>query len=210
MWEVRRGEAHYSGHHIRASDDMERDDYPAMAETFEELVGRHLDGLYSAALCFTRDEHRAEVLLQEAAIRGFHEFAGGEDEARFRQWMLGLVVQAYLRRERRRGQDPLAGRGVTVGEDLETGSSGPGLPERGSKRYRAFGDWLDRVLGDLDPGDRMILWLSDVERLRSRDVSEMIGVTETEVRGRHYRARRTLSAWARAELARWAASGSRS
>lgn len=187
------------------------DDYEAMAETFEELISRHLDGLYSAALCFVGDEHRAEELLQEAAVRGFHEFAVDADAESFRERMLGRLVQAYLRRERRRGRDPLSEDGFEVGEEVDGEARPSGrMPSRGSAGYQEFERWLERVLGELDDGDRLILWLTDVEGLGHGKVAEMVGSSEEGVRARHYRARRTLSIWARTELERWSASGPRS
>jgi DNA-directed RNA polymerase specialized sigma24 family protein len=60
---------------------------------------------------------------------------------------------------------------------------------------------MNRVWSDLDEGDRLILWLADVERLRHRRVAEMIGIGEEQVRNRHYRARLILSQEAVREIA---------
>lgn len=174
-----------------------------MGQTFEELIGQNLDDLYSAALCFTLDEHRAEALLQEASIRAFHEYPRGRREVDFRQQMLAVLVSTYLQRQRRLGRDPLAAASAPREETLSarTDLQVEPFPAPGTPGYRLMRDWMNRVWSDLDDGDRLILWLADVERLRHRRVAEIIGIEEEQVRGRHYRARLTLSQGAVREIA---------
>lgn len=176
-----------------------------MAQTFEELIGLHLDGLYGAAVCFTLDEHEAEALLQEAAIRAFHQLSGRD--ADFRREMLEILVSTYLQRQRRMGRDPFASRMQPVAEMLSEGPHVPfqPFPEIGTEGYRLLKSWMKNVWPDLDPGERLIVWLVDVERLRHARVATLIGRDEDDVRSRHYRARLTLSRGAAQVLARFAA-----
>ncbi len=175
-----------------------------MAQTFEELISSNLDGFYSAALCFTLDEAEAEELLQEAAIRAFNEFSRRKRVADFGAWMLGILVGTYLERERRRGDDPLAetdGREEGLGDG--TGWSRlPPFPDPGSPEPGWLRGWLGRAWKELQAGDRLVLWLSDVERLRHARVAELVGIRLDQVRRRHYRARRGLSRSVREELQR--------
>ena len=183
-----------------------------MAQTFEELIGVHLDDLYSAARCFTQDEHLAEQLLQEASIRAFHEFPRLGRDSDFRYSMLGVLVSTYLQRRRRQGHDPLAPDRALDDEILSAeprGSIEP-FPEPGTPAYRLLLDWIGRVWSELDDGDRLILWLADIERIRHRRVAEMTGLAEDEVRARHHRARRVLSHGAARVLDRHAAGGAES
>lgn len=172
-----------------------------MSEAFEELIGRELDGLYSAARCFTLDEDRAEELLQEAAIRGFHAFARRRQGPEFREWMLGVLVATHLDREGRAGRDPLGSSAeeVEIGEGSEEPRRGA-LPAPDDPAASRFAAWLEGAWAELDAGDRLILWLSDVERLRHGQVARILNRPEEDVRRRHYRARRSLSRRARAEL----------
>jgi RNA polymerase sigma factor (sigma-70 family) len=178
-----------------------------MGETFEELIGRHLDDLYSAALCFTLDEHRAEELLQEASVRAFHELSD-RSAAEFRMKMIQVLVSTFLQRQRRMGRDPLASGAEPVDEMLQ--GEPPVLepfPEPGTPGYRLIRDWLSRAWAELEAGDRLILWLADVERLRHTVIAAVIGLDVEEVRRRHYRARLSLSRGAARELGRSAAGG---
>lgn len=182
-----------------------------MAQAFEELIGFHLDDLYSAALCFTLDEGRAEELVQAASIRAFHEYPQGRGEADFRQQMLGALVSTYLQQQRRQGRDPLALDAGLRDEIVGSTEESPlePFPEAGSPGYRLLLDWIVAVWAQLDDGDRLVLWLADVERLRHRRVAEMTGLGVGEVRARHYRARRMLSRGAARELDSRASGGAR-
>lgn len=178
-----------------------------MRQTFEELIGLHLDDLYSAALCFTLDEHRAEELLQEASIRAFHELSRRRD-GDFRLTMLEVLVSTFLQRQRRMGRDPLAPETEPLDEMLSGGAPViQPFPEPGTPGYRLLRDWMNRVWSRLDTGDRLLLWLADVERIRHALVAAMVGLDVEEVRSRHYRARLRLSHEAAREVGRSAAGG---
>ncbi len=180
-----------------------------MAQTFEQFIASHLDDLYSAALCFTLDEGRAAELVQEAAIRVLQEQPHERRGADYRYLMLGRLVSCYLQRRRRQGRDPLAAVSGLHDEAVAASEGRPveSFPEVGSPGYRLLLEWLARAWALLDDGDRVILWLADVERLRHRRVAELTGLGLEEVRARHYRARRVLSRGAAGELSRRAAVG---
>lgn len=178
-----------------------------MGQTFEELIGLHLDDLYSAALCFTLDPHRAETLLQETSIRAFHELSYRHDRD-FKLTMLELLVSTFLQRQRRMGRDPLARASRPLDEPL---AGNPPViepfPEPGTPGHRLLRDWMSRVWSRLDTGDRLVLWLADVERIRHPVIAAMVGLGIDEVRSRHYRARLSLSRGAARELDRFAVGG---
>lgn len=175
-----------------------------MAQTFEELISSDLDGLYSAALCFTQDEHRAEELLQETAVQAFHEFRSGRSESDFRVWMLEMLVANYLRRQRRSGADPLAERldGIDDLGAADADARSVSFPEPGTRAYEWLRSWLDGAWPELDPGDRLVLWLAAVERIRPSRMARMLNLDEEQVRRRHFRARRALSSGAFRQLAK--------
>ena len=165
-----------------------------MPQTFEEFISSDLDDLYAAALCFTQDEHFAEELLQEASIRAFHEFRGPTRNPDFKGWMLGVLVNTYLLRERRAGADPFQAELPPFGNEAEEGRDPPRpFPREGTRAYEFLRAWLDGAWHELDAGDRVVLWLAAITRLRHPRVAAILGLDEQQVRRRHYRARRTLS-----------------
>ncbi len=61
---------------------------------------------------------------------------------------------------------------------------------------------MSQVWSELQDGERLILWLADVERLRHGKVAALVGLDEHAVRSRHYRARLRLSRGAADTLGR--------
>jgi DNA-directed RNA polymerase specialized sigma24 family protein len=59
----------------------------------------------------------------------------------------------------------------------------------------------------LNDGDRLVLWLADVERVSHGAIARLIGIDADEVRNRHYRARLTLSLGAARHLRAGGAQG---
>lgn len=166
-----------------------------MGQTFEEHIGLHLDDLYSAALCFTLDRNRAEDLLQEASIRAFHELSRRGLEKDFRVEMLKVLVTTYLHRQRREGHDPLESDVGLLSEMFDDAwrQDAEPFPEPGTTGYRILRDWIGEIWSELDDGDRLVLWLADVERMRHAVVASITGLDEQQVRLRHHRARTVLS-----------------
>ena len=63
---------------------------PAIGESFDEVVLPHLDAAYRLARWLMRNEHDAEDVVQEAALRAFRyfrTFTGGNGRA----WFLRIV-----------------------------------------------------------------------------------------------------------------------
>lgn len=72
----------------------------------EELVRRYQDTVYSMALSFTRDPHRAEDLAQEAWIRALRGLPGFRGQARFSTWLYRVIMNTFLNsREKPPGQE---------------------------------------------------------------------------------------------------------
>ncbi len=118
-------------------------------------------------------------------------------------------MSTYLQSERRLGRDPLAPE-TAPGEEVLYATAGrefEPFPDPGTPGYRLLRSWMSRVWNLLDDGDRLILWLADVERLRHGVVGELVGVPEEEARDRHYRARLMLSRAAGRALSERAAGG---
>ena len=70
--------------------------------SIEQLVELYQDTIYSMAMTFTRNPHRAEDLAQEAwikVIRGLPNFRGS---ARFSTWLYRVTMNTFLNSTRRK------------------------------------------------------------------------------------------------------------
>lgn len=165
------------------------------ARAFEELLSEHLDALYRTALrlCSGRKAD-AEDLLQDAVLRAFERFGDLRDPAAGRAWMFTILARTNLNRvrtSRRRAEMLAADLDEQEFEDaLASWQSAEAPDERADLALTR--ERLVVALDALDEQLRPVVWLSDVEGFRQRDVAEMLGIPEGTVASRLFRARRRL------------------
>ncbi|MEW5916806.1 MAG: sigma-70 family RNA polymerase sigma factor [Gemmatimonadota bacterium] len=168
---------------------------PSAPREFEELLSEHLDALYSSALrlCAGRAAD-AEDLLQDTMFRAFRYFDDLRDPTAARAWFFTILARTNLNRLRtrkRRGETLTADLDEREFEDALAAWNNVALPDEHAESAltrQRFTEALDA----LDDDVRSVIWLSDVEGLRQREVAEMLDIPEGTVASRLFRARRSL------------------
>jgi RNA polymerase sigma-70 factor (ECF subfamily) len=164
-------------------------------KAFEELLSAHLDALYATALRFCRGRKAdAEDLLQEAMLRAFERFDGLRERAAAKAWMFTILTRTHLNRIRsvRRRAELLAS--DHTDEQFE-GALSSWHMTRAPDEYVEQTLRREHVAAALDALDdqlRPVVWLTDVEGFRQREVAEMLEIPEGTVASRLFRARRQL------------------
>jgi RNA polymerase sigma-70 factor (ECF subfamily) len=162
---------------------------------FEELLSEHLDALYRTALRFCGGRRAdAEDLLQDAMLRAFGRFGELREPEAARVWLFTILTRTNLNRLRAQRR-----RAEMIASDLEEHEFEAALASWRSAE--APDEHTDRVLtrerlaaalDALDEYLRPVVWLTDVEGFRQREVAEMLGIPEGTVASRLFRARRSL------------------
>ncbi|MFN2431682.1 MAG: sigma-70 family RNA polymerase sigma factor [Gemmatimonadota bacterium] len=168
---------------------------PTQARAFEELLSEHLDALYRTALRLCGGERAdAEDLLQDAMLRAFERFGDLREPAAARAWLFTILARTNLNRMRARRRRP-----ETLAADLDEReferalAAWPGIEDPDELAVSALArERLAAALDALEEPLRAVVWLSDVEGFRQREVAEMLGVPEGTVASRLFRARRIL------------------
>ena len=155
---------------------------------FERTVLPHLDDAYTLARYLVRDEHDAQDVVQEAALRAFRYFSGfaGGDA---RSWLLAIVrncSMTWLSRRRGDGRNTSFDDGSTV--DVSAGDEADAAAIRSSERRR-----IDRAMAALPVEFREVLVLRELEDLSYREISDVVGVPVGTVMSRLSRARKRLA-----------------
>ena len=192
-----------SGRRARAQDD----DVDLLArlragdeEAFIVLVERHHDAMVRLARSFVASGAVAEEVVQEtwlAVLRGLDGFAG---RSSFKSWLLAILVN------RARST------GVREHRSIAVGDAGPAVE---GSRFDVTGAWMsppvhwiedseDRMLADamagrihsaledLSPRQREVVLLRDVEGLSTREVCEVLDISEGNQRVLLHRGRSHL------------------
>ena len=151
---------------------------------FDEIILPHLDAAYTLARYLVRDEHDAQDVVQEAALRALRHFdgyAGGDSRA----WLLSIVrncaVDRY--RERRRDLDS-----VSVDDSIAGDASADTLAIEGSERERVM-----RAVDSLPVEFREVIVLREVEELSYKEIGAVVGAPIGTVMSRLARARKRLA-----------------
>ncbi len=135
----------------------------SLADSIDEAVLAHLDGLYRFALRLTRDSALAEDLVQDSVVRALEQKDGviRNPRAWLFQTLYHKFVDSYRRihRMEQRVSETDAGLSdsVLLTSDLV-----------------AVGD-VRRAIETLPEELRIVVWLSDGEEFRLREIAEMLG-----------------------------------
>jgi len=162
-------------------------------EVFYELVRPYERGVFLAALSLVKNEADAEEVAQEAILKAFKSLARFRGEAKFSTWLIQIAIneaKMKLRRDRRH-----------LYESLEEGPRG----DDGDYVPKDYADWreipsealeqkelrvaLTKALKSLPEKYRSVLVLRDVQQLSIAETSELLGISEANVKTRLSRAR---------------------
>lgn len=165
--------------------------YPA----FEELVNRYEKKIYRLGLNITGSPEDAEDVLQETFLKAFQHLPEFREDARFYTWLVRIGVNEGLMKLRKRRADKT----VTMEDQVD---------DEGTVMPREFTDWkpnpeqllaqselasiLNGAAQSLPPTFRTVFHLRDVEGLSTAETAEMLGLTESAVKARLFRARLQL------------------
>ena len=162
-------------------------------QAFGELVKRHMQRAYYAALGLTGSHDDALDLSQEAFVRAFRARATVDPDRPFYPWLYQIVRRLcfnFLRDRKTRGRRLEEATPWLAGEiRARAAASDPG---RNAERaeLRAL---LENAIDDLPEREREVLVLKEFEGLRYREIAELLGIPIGTVMSRLYSARRNLA-----------------
>jgi RNA polymerase sigma-70 factor (ECF subfamily) len=155
-------------------------------DSFAVLVQRHGRPLLALARCMLGNPHDAEDAVQDAFVSAWRRLPEYHHSAEFRTWMYRITVNRCLTmRHRRQPPLPLDAVAEPAAGDVW------GQPARSAEQHAATAA-LSRALGDLDAGQRLCWILREVQGMSYKEISHVTRSSEQTVRGRLFRARRSL------------------
>jgi len=158
-------------------------------ETLAALVSQYAGTLYRVAYSVLRNPSDAEDAVQEAFLRVLrHRDTLGEVRDQ-RVWLIRIVWNIVLDRKRRAKTRPETDDVAELARVLPSG--GLSAEERAAAaQYHAY--VLARV-EKLPAKERQVLMLSAFEELTSVEIASVLGITESSVRSRLFRARNLMA-----------------
>ncbi|MFO0598271.1 MAG: RNA polymerase sigma factor [Myxococcaceae bacterium] len=166
------------------------------AAAFEQLVARHQGPLYRFALRMCLDPARAEDTVQEALLSAWREAGAFLGHSTLRTWLFSILLNACRHSKRTRVGQPDHTEPLETAEDEPSAAPTPEVSVATLEQHRA----LDAALGELEPSERQVVLLRDVEGLSGEDVAGLLGLTLPAMKSRLHRARAELKTRLEARL----------
>jgi RNA polymerase sigma-70 factor, ECF subfamily len=153
----------------------------------------HLDSLYHAALRLTRNRAEAEDVVQDTFLRAFRAFESFDCATNCRAWLLTILRNVFLNRERRQGRELLDGESTLIEPPAQLAAEWPAGrdPEDEYLQTVLHGD-VDRALRALPFAYREAVILADLEGLTYKEVAQALGCPVGTVMSRLSRGRGLL------------------
>jgi RNA polymerase sigma-70 factor (ECF subfamily) len=164
---------------------------------FERLMRLHNRRLYRLARATLRDEADAEEALQDAYLRAFKAIGQFRGESSLATWLSRLVLNECLGRLRRQGRRSSIVRLVSTDADERVAHEfmshpSPGATPHDHAERSEIRAMLERKLDELPEAFRTVFVLRGVEEMDVSEVARCLGIPETTVRSRFFRARSML------------------
>ncbi|MDB6149500.1 MAG: polymerase, sigma-24 subunit, RpoE [Chthoniobacter sp.] len=155
-------------------------------DAFAELVRRHKRRVFGTASRFARDPHQLDDICQDVFVRAFRHLAKFRGEAPFEHWLARITVSAcydFLRKERRVREHVSL---ETHAFDVRDASADATLDADRARELIEF------AISKLAPDERLIITLAEIEERPMREIATLTGWSESNVKIRAFRARKSL------------------
>ncbi len=157
-------------------------------EAFVRLAVVYRPRLWATASRFARSRPELEDLVQDLLVKLWRGLPGYRSDAPFEHWVMKIAVRGcydFLRSNRRRRE---CERSVDPAERREDGD-----PEEDRNRSRREAwETVRLLLERLDPKDRLLITLLDLEERGVRETASLTGWSEANVKVRAHRARKKM------------------
>jgi len=165
----------------------------------EGLLLRAQEVAFRFSLLVCGHAEDAEDVMQDALLKTYRHVSQIRDPLAFRTWLYRTVRNACLVKRRRRVGEPSRMEPVEPPADRPGGGGALEVPDAGKRPDElAVDSWLNErlnaALQALAPMYRVIVVLREIEGLSTREVAEVLGISEANVKTRLHRARTMLRA----------------
>ena len=157
-------------------------------KAMEQLVRMHKGRLFTYASCMISREEEAKDIIQEAFMKAYTALTVkyGEPRCRtlaIRAWLFRIVRHIALNKIRSIQRREKALESMVQQPDIKTSDTG---------YHRSMENHLAGALENLGPEDRELVTLRFIDDLSYAEVVSVVGMTESAIRGKIYRAMRKL------------------
>ena len=161
-------------------------------QALDALLERHEPAIWRFGLKMCRDPEDAKDVLQETMLAAARTAASFRGASSIPPWLFA-IARSFCIKKRRRSRfapDTVASMDDAPRGATEVASGGP-MPDEAAAT-KQLGQAIERAVEELEPSQREVLLLRDVEGLSAVEVAEVLGIGVQAVKSRLHRARMAL------------------
>jgi RNA polymerase sigma-70 factor (ECF subfamily) len=160
---------------------------------FEEIVRRHSARVFHVISRFFRSRSQVEDMAQEVFLKAYTELSSYEGRGSFEGWLSRIATNTCLNelRSRKRHPESLVS-DLTEDENSWLENLPAAVSVESPERNVIIADLTEKVLSKLSPDDRVVLTLMDGEDLSVKEVAELTGWSQANIKVKAFRARRRM------------------
>lgn len=180
------------------SDDAEMSDETVIAavlggdsDQFDQLVRKYRGKVLGTASRFARNRQELEDLSQDIFLKAWKGLPSFKGTAPFEHWLMRLTVRVcydFLRKNRKHRENEVSKELLDESGDRLTDEAG-GNRQLDVDEAREV---LNHAMEKLKPKERLVLTLRELQNKSVREVAELTGWSESNVKVRALRARKRL------------------
>lgn len=153
-----------------------------------QLFGEHLPTVHRFAMRMCRDEEKARDVAQESLLTALKSLDGYRGEASFSTWLFTIARSHCGKTRRRAEREPVHDEPEAAIERMHSADPGPDA----QVAHGEVSEAVERGLDALEPGEREVILLRDVEGLAARDAAQVLNISVAALKSRLHRARAVL------------------
>ena len=163
---------------------------------FEKEALTYMNSLYYLALKFTRDESRANDLLQETYFKAFKNYKSFKENTNMKAWLSRILTNTFINNYRKSKKEKFVfsydnSEEVYYNWYEDSVKSANKTPEK-NYFFKELGEEINDALDKLPEDSRMIIMYIDLHEFSYKEVSEILDIPIGTVMSRLYRARKML------------------
>lgn len=163
----------------------------AIRAGFDAIYESMVDYVWNVVCRMGVPHSDAEDVVQEVFVTVYRRLGEFEGRAQLKTWVFSIavhLVQHYFRTHARKPGDRASAKGTEIQALVDQREDGPANQVERRERY----DALDRVLGQLDEGKRLVFVLAELEQLTLVEIGEVVGANPNTVATRLRAARQAF------------------
>ncbi|MFQ5604945.1 MAG: RNA polymerase sigma factor [bacterium] len=152
-----------------------------------ELYQTHKDWVYNIAFRMTHHKQETEDICQTVFLHVFKKIHGFRGEAALSSWLYRIAVNTcinHLRKEKKRK--------AKIVQEFSDFNKNKIQENAGENEQFSLKPFLEKGIGALPQGYRMVFILHDIEGYNHKEIAEMMNIAEGTSKSQLHKARKEL------------------